>query len=136
MNQSSIPVNQPKTREIPFDQWIPFLAEFTRENRGAHARLEVVGPKDEPLYQVETENRPLDGVSADIKDCERTVWISFGSRPGQTLTHGVHSATAIRVLSETEDTGPTFEVEASDGTKTILELTKPEEYALPPTESQ
>ena len=105
MNQSSIPVNQPKTREIPFDQWIPFLAEFTRENRGAHARLEVVGPKDEPLYQVETENRPLDGVSADIKDCERTVWISFGSRPGQTsLTHGVHSAaTAIRVLSETEE---------------------------------
>jgi hypothetical protein len=107
-------------QEVPADRWIPFLAEFTRQNRGAHARLEVVGSQDEPLYQVETENRPFDGVSADVKGRERTVWIAFGSAPDQRLTHGVHSATVIRVLSETERTGPTFEVEASDGTKTIL----------------
>ena len=25
------------------DQWIPFCAQFTRENRGAHAVLEVLG---------------------------------------------------------------------------------------------
>jgi hypothetical protein len=48
-------------REIEPDRWIPFLAEFTRENRGAHARLEVLAA--DQGYQVETENPPFDGVS-------------------------------------------------------------------------
>jgi hypothetical protein len=34
---------QPSTRTIAENQWIPFLADFTRENRGGHARLEVLG---------------------------------------------------------------------------------------------
>jgi hypothetical protein len=56
--------------EIEPDRWIPFLAEFTRENRGAHARLEVLAV--DQGYQVETENRPFDGVSADAKDVSTT----------------------------------------------------------------
>jgi formate hydrogenlyase transcriptional activator len=44
MTKSSTLVNQPNTWEIAPDQWIPFLAEFERENRGAHARVEVSGP--------------------------------------------------------------------------------------------
>src|SRR5579884_4349804 len=79
--------SEPGTMEIAPDGWIPFLAEFTRENRGAHARLEVIGCGDEPLYQVETENRPLEGVSSDVKNHDRTVWISFSSRMGAHLTH-------------------------------------------------
>ncbi len=124
------------TREIPVDQWIPFLAAFTKENRGAHARLEVVGPDADVGYQVETEDRPFDGVAADIKDRERTVWIAFGATPENHLTHGVHHATVIRVVAATEEGGPVLEVEAADGTRTILEMTKPEEYALPPAEGR
>src|ERR1700681_1593556 len=71
------------TQEIRPEQWIPFLAEFTRENRGAHARLEILG--GEVGYNVETENRPLDGVAADVKDGERSVWIIFGSTPDNHL---------------------------------------------------
>jgi len=62
--------------EIGIDQWTPFLATFTRENRSAHARVEVFG--GEVGYQVETENRPFDGISADVKDNEHIVWMSFG----------------------------------------------------------
>jgi len=40
-----------------------FLADFTRNNRGAHARLEVLGL--DVGYQVETDNRPFDGIAAD-----------------------------------------------------------------------
>ncbi len=79
---------QRSTQEIPFDQWLPFLARFTRENRGPSTAFH--------------------------------------------FTHGVNGATVIRVLPATDRTGAALEVEAQDGTRTMLELTRPEEYALPP----
>jgi hypothetical protein len=121
------------TQDIPVDQWIPFLAAFTRENRGAHARLDVLG--SDFGSQVETENRLFDGVSADVKDKERTVWITFGSAPKDHFTHGIHKVTVIRTLPAMERTGAVLEVESADETRTVLELTLPEDYALPPAEA-
>jgi hypothetical protein len=135
MSKSSTSTNRRNAAEVQADRWIPFLAEFTRENRGAHARLEIVGPDTEVGYQVETEDRPFDGVSADVKDRERTVWIAFGSGTEDHLTHGVPNARVIRTLPEEERAGTVLEVEAADGTRTILELTSAEAYALPPAES-
>jgi hypothetical protein len=117
------------TRDIPVKEWIPFLANFTRENRGAHAFLEVLG--EGVGRQVATEDRPFDGISADAKDGENTVWIAFSSAPDDLFTHGVHGATAIRVREATVDSGAAIEVEAGDGTTTLLTLSRPEEYALP-----
>ena len=129
MAKSTAPPQQ-RTQEIEVSQWIPFLAEFTRENRGAHGILRVMGA--DVGYQIQTEDRRFDGVSADVKDRTRDVWFSFGSMPGDRLTHGVQDATVIRVLPPTGDAGPIMEVEAKDGTKTILELSNPEAFALPP----
>jgi Family of unknown function (DUF5335) len=136
MSKSGTFIDQTDTREIQFDQWIPFLAAFTKENRGAHGRLEVVGADTDIGYRVQTENHPFDGAAADIKDRERTVWIAFGSTPENHLTHGIHNATAIRVVPAMGEAGPVLEVEAADGTRTILELTRPEDYALPPAENR
>jgi hypothetical protein len=132
MNKATTASRRGDTQKIEMDRWIPFLATFTRENRGAHARLDVLG--EGVGYQVETENRPFDGIGADIKDKERVVWIHFGATPSDHLSHGVHSATTIWVASPTEDSGPAIEIEAADGTKTVLELTRQEEFALPPPE--
>jgi hypothetical protein len=133
MSKSSTLVNRVNAREILSDQWTSFLAGFTKENRGAHARLEVVSPDAETGYRVQTENRPLDGVSADISDRESTVWITFATAPGDGLSHGVPHATVIRYLPATKASGPVLEVETADGTRTILELAQPEAYALPPS---
>lgn len=132
MNNPGAPARQRKTEEIAFDRWIPFLSEFTRENTGAHARLEIVGADSDIGYQVETEDRPFGGVSADIRDRERTVWIVFGATAENRITHGVQNAAAIRALAATGTSGPVLEVEAADGTKTILELNRADAYSLPP----
>jgi hypothetical protein len=116
------------TQEIDKDQWSAFLAEFTRENRGAHTRLEVLGP--DVGYQVETENRPFDGISADIKDAECAVWITFGSKVEDHMTHGIQNVTAIRVRRPVGELGAAVEVVAQDGTTTLLELSRPEAYAI------
>jgi hypothetical protein len=128
-NTSTLPANT-NTQEIEPDRWIPFLAEFTRENRGAHARLEVLAP--EAGYLVETENRPFDGVAADVRDGENAVWITFGSTPADHLTHGIRRVTAIRMVPAAGNTGVVLAVDSEDGTRTILELTSPDVYALPP----
>ena len=119
----------PLTKQIEPDQWIKFLANFTRDYRGAHGRLEVLG--GEVRYAVETENKPFDGVSADLKDGERSVWIIFGATPADHLSHSINGATVIRVIPPSNVSGPVLEVEAKDGSKTVLELSRPEAYALP-----
>jgi hypothetical protein len=129
----SKPSALPQTRtttEIGFEQWTPFLDEFTRQNRGAHARLDILGP--DVGYQVETENRPLDGVAADVKDGERSVWIMFADVAGGQLTHGVQEVSALRYLPPTAQKGAVLEIERRDGTITLLEVTNPDTYELPP----
>ncbi len=118
------------TITIERDRWIPFMEQFTRENRGAHATLEVI--RNDIGDQVETGDRPFDGVSADLKGSARAVWITFGSTPENHFTHGVHEVKAVRVILARPDRGDVFEVESDDGTKTLLTLSRPEDFALPP----
>src|SRR3954453_8177702 len=95
--KSSKPQTRPPqtgTQEIPASQWITFLSEFTSENRGAHARLEVLGP--DIGYQLQTDNRPFDCIAADFRDGEHAVWISFGSTTENHFTHGIQNVRAIR----------------------------------------
>ena len=125
-------VTRQETRDIPANEWIRFLANFTRENRGAHAVLEVLG--EGVGRQVATEDRPFDGISADAKDGENTVWIAFGSDPDDHFTHGIYGATAIRVRPAMVDSGAAIEVDARDGTTTLLILSRPEQYAIPAAE--
>jgi hypothetical protein len=89
--------------------------------RGARARLEVLA----------AENRPFESVWADRKDGEHAVWIAFGSTPADQLTHGINRVTAIHMLPASGDMGVVLAVDAADGTRTILELTAPDAYALP-----
>ena len=132
--EQGAPAQQSTTQEIKSDQWIAFFAKFTRENRGAHARLEVLGT--DVGYQVETEDRPFDGISTDVKDGEHAVWISFGSTPDDHLAHGIQNVAAIRVVPPIGESGAVVEVVAKNGTRTVLELTRPEAYALPPATAQ
>jgi hypothetical protein len=119
----------PNLLAISPDRWNAVLSAVTRENRGAHGRLEVVGPN--VGYQVETEDRPFDGIAADVKDRECIVWIHFGE-----LRHGVHGVSAVRMVPRIGESGPVIEVEDEDGVKTILTLGDPEAYRLPHVQSR
>jgi hypothetical protein len=117
---------------IPKEQWIPFLAEFTRRNRGAHARLEILNA--DSGYLVETEDRPFDGAAADVKDGEHTLWISFGSTPDDSLSHAVQRTAALYASRASKGSGEVLAAEAGDGSRTLLHLSRPEDFALPQAE--
>ncbi len=123
----------PTTRNIERDQWIKFLDDFTRENRGVHARLEILGP--EVGAQIEAEDRPLVGVSADTKAGEHNVSISFGSSANDHFEHGIQNVAAIRLRTAGGESGPTLEVVSRDGMRAVLELSRPDAFALPASTS-
>jgi hypothetical protein len=116
-------------QEIGQDKWNPVMATITRIYRGSHGKLEILGT--DVSYQVETEDKPFEGIAADIKDGERIVWMHFGD-----LAHAVHRASVVRMVPQIGEAGPVIEVEDEDGTKTILTLGLPVEYALPPGEEE
>jgi hypothetical protein len=105
------------------------MATVTRMYRGAHARLEVMSP--DVGYEVELEDRPFDGIAADVKDGEQIVWMHFGD-----LAHAIHRVTAVRMTPRMGDAGPVIEAEDEDGAKTILTLGNPIGYALSPGEQK
>lgn len=130
MTQQTALPQSAATQDIPQSDWAMFCAEFTRENRGAHAQLEVFGG-DIGRF-VELEDRPFDGMATDTKDGENAVWMMFGATPENRLTHGIQHATAIRHSPPAGSRGAAVEIDAQDGTRTLLQLSWPLEYALPP----
>src|SRR3569833_3361375 len=94
MKSTRISTEKTSAQTLPSQEWIPFLAQFTVENRGAHARLDIVGATADVGYQVETEDRPFDGVAADTKGSESTVWITFVSAAGGRGARGGRRAAA------------------------------------------
>jgi hypothetical protein len=125
------------TQTIPLDilldrvQWIDFLDRFTCDNRGAHGRMVMLSL--DIGYQVETSDQVFVGIGADIEDGESAVWITFGSTSDDHLTHGIQNVSAIRVLPRAGRSGAAVLIETRDSIQTLLELTCPEDYALPPT---
>jgi hypothetical protein len=130
MSGATTPIDNISMQLVQKDQWIAFLADFTRRNRGAHALLEILDR--DAGYQVETENRPFDGVAADVKDGEHTIWFSFGSTPSDSLAHGVHGAVALYSGRRSPVRGEVLAAESSDGSRAVLSLSKPDDFALPP----
>ena len=116
--------------DLAREEWNAFLARLTRDNRGAHAELEVLGL--DVGHYVALEDRPFDGIAADVKDGEDIVWMMFGQDSEDRLTHGIQQVTAIRVRPPVGASGTALEVESKDGTRTLLELSWPEAYELPP----
>src|ERR1044071_5557855 len=89
--------------EISRDRWNTAFGEVTRQYRGAHGKAEGVG--QDVGDQVETEGLRLNGLSADTKDGEATIWISFGR-----MNHGIPSAVVVRMVPRVGDSGPVIEI--------------------------
>ncbi len=118
------------TREIPRSEWTQFFAEFTRENRGAHATIEITGRDIGDQMQIADE--PLDGVAADDKDGESRIWITFAGRGRDHLSHSVQDPAAVRLRTFDPETGLTLEIEARDGSKTMLRMSAQGAHRLGP----
>lgn len=112
------------TDEIPRQNWIQYLDDFTREHQGEQVSVEVMD--QEMGAQTEAEDVPLQGISADMKRSgEHDVNIILGKEPNPALTHIVPEARHIRVMRSDKGSDQALEIEGADGSRTLLRFRLP-----------
>jgi hypothetical protein len=113
-----------RTIEIPRAEWPAFFDSFSRQHEGWLANLEVID--SELGAQIEAEQLPLEGVTAELK-AEGTDQISIllGRKAQDHVSHTVERA--IQVMLEQNDAGAdeALQIESSEGPKVLLRFRSP-----------
>ena len=107
-----------RTVEIPREEWVQRLNEFTAIHEGWLVSLDVLGPKIGA--QPEIRSLPLLGVSADWIDHDATIAVSVARSATEHLDHIVHAVTRICVERTDDGADAALQIESADGTRTIL----------------
>jgi Family of unknown function (DUF5335) len=104
------------TREIPASDWREFFDVFSRVHDGWLATLEVFGDLG---AQVEAENLPLRGVTADREGESTSVTLLLGE-PEHRVTHRVIRASHVRLDQTEEGADAALQVESERGETALL----------------
>lgn len=109
-----------QTIEIPRDQWVRALDQFSREHQGWLITMELVGM--DVGDQIPVTNLPLVGVAADVKDGENRIAIMAGDRPDAHVTHFVESPKRVWIEKSDDPRHDALAVEDREGHKIIVEF--------------
>jgi hypothetical protein len=118
--------------EIRRDEWRSYLDGFSKRNVGRAARVEVIG--GDLGAQEAADRLPLGGVTFDDKgSLAPSVEIMLGEAAERHLTHTVTDVRRVVPKPGAGGRDDALEIEAADGTKTIIVFETLE--ALPETTS-
>ena len=106
-------------REIPRNEWVEFLDSFSRQHEGWLVTVEVLGA--EIGAQVEAQELPLQGITADLKGGgEDVISIILGGGATEHVTHSITGPTHVRIEQTEDGADMTLQIESSDGVTTLL----------------
>lgn len=106
------------TKEIPSDEWMPFLDSFSQQHQGWLVTVEVIAP--EIGAQEEASNLPLEGISSSESNEHKSISISVGNQTSNHQTHTVNAATRLWLKQTPQGADEALEIESTDGVKTLL----------------
>lgn len=108
-------------REIPREEWPKFLDSFSRQHEGWLVTLEVLD--SEIGAQVEAEGKPLEGITAELKDNgEDFISITVGLTPAEHVTHNITKPTRVRVEQAENGADMALQIESLDEATTLVRL--------------
>lgn len=119
----------PDTREIPREQWITFLNDFSKQHENWIITVEVIG--SDIGDQEEVSGLPLVGISADLKAGENRIEIIAGGRPDAHVTRIINNPSRVWHKQPKGVADEAIDVESDDGTKTLVSF----KY-VPPDETE
>ncbi len=109
------------TRDIAQDEWATFFDTFSKEHQGLLATVHVISA--DLGAQEAAKDLPFVGISADQKGSDHnSITIFLGTEADDHIEHRVVSPTRTWLKSTGEPATDVIEVEAVDGSKTIIEL--------------
>jgi hypothetical protein len=107
------------SREIVRQEWVHLLDQFSRDFEGSMARLEVVGKAG--AQHVIVDHMPFVGMSADLKDGEDTVVVSFTQSENAMFDHTIADVKNVSI-DELNGRVARVEIVSDDGTTTVFSL--------------
>jgi hypothetical protein len=108
-------------KEIPRKEWGEFLDSFSRQHEGWLVTVEVLG--EEIGAQVEAEGKPLEGITAELKDGGvDSIMITMGLTPAEHVTHNITTPTHVRIEQAENGADIALQIESSDGVTTLVRL--------------
>jgi hypothetical protein len=108
-------------REIPREEWGEFLDSFSRQHEGWLVTVEVLS--EEIGAQVEAEGKPLEGITAELKDGGvDSIIITVGLTPAEHVTHNITAPTHIRLEQAENGANMALQIESSEGVTTLVRL--------------
>ena len=112
-----------QTIEIPREQWPTAVTSIGERHRRSLVSLDILGP--EVGAQPEVRSMPLEGISAEPPNKGGTVSIFVERSLDDHLTHLIEKPTRIRVERTDEGEDVAMQIEAADGTSTIVTFLSP-----------
>jgi len=118
------------TRDIPIDQWQPFLDTFTRLHQGDQIGIECIGPGS--TRRSEFHHRPLLGVVA-VPDCGGSSCIEVIAGPQlHAQTRTIRDPSHLSVTERDDGYPLSLQITDNDGAVTLLRMESPIQSSKPP----
>src|ERR671937_86927 len=112
-----------RSREIPRGEWLSFLDSFSRQHEGWLAAVEVKNRGGGRLIAV--ENRELVEITPESSEGHDRVSIALGVTADDHVTHFVSDPKRIRFLQTDAGEHAGLEIEAADGSATLVHFSSP-----------
>ncbi|HLQ78200.1 MAG TPA: DUF5335 family protein [Terriglobia bacterium] len=107
------------TRELPSEEWISALDNFSRRHLRWIVDLEIAIP--DLAIQKASTRLPLIGISADLKSRRKRIEIAMGlENDVSMMTHIIENPQRVWVSFPIERAHESVEIESEDGTRTLL----------------
>lgn len=110
------------TNQVPRSDWKSFLDDYTKQNAGKKATVELYG---QGVYASNEEAKalPFTGVTYEEKGSDsHAVRVLLGDSAKDHLTHEIPAPTQVWTRSRDEGDGEMLEIHGGDGQRLILKL--------------
>jgi hypothetical protein len=105
-------------REIPRDEWLRFLDDFSKQHEGWIVNWEILGT--DLGVQEKTHRLPLVGVSADVKGREPRIDVITGGRLDAHMTQIIYKPKRVWFKQSDQPGHEALEIESADGRVTLI----------------
>jgi hypothetical protein len=111
-----------QTIEIPANDWMRALNEFSAVHDGWLVSLELLSP--EYGAQPQVRDLPLLGVTAEPRSGSGVITISAARSDGELFTHLIAHPTHVRIERTDEGADAALQIESAEGGAAILRFRK------------
>lgn len=118
------------TTEIARYDWVSFFDSLSHLHGDEPVRIEVL--RQDIGAQLEVNDLPLEGITAELKGPSATITIAAGSEPERHLSHVISDPVSVRLARGVAGEDDALEIVDADRTVTLVYFDAPKGWSARP----